>query len=225
MEYNQEHLSMLLDFVRKLYNENADFADGLRRIVGTQTPSVRNAKIDKIEEYLALDYGLDRAVNPDYAFIKDEYVRNTLNSDWREMLRYRYGLRGHKVDFGEYSWHAALQIEMLVNMYYTNKYGSSDNILQALRANAINANTGKSETDYKELVPDYLSLRAKIYGLKHELHLTYSERKSLLDIVPIRNGESHRTPENKDEEIKFITNTETALKSLAATIHDAQLNA
>ena len=91
MEFTEEHISQLLNFVEDVYKRVPEFAKGIRKIVnGESSTEVKSQKLDKIEKYLSLDYGIDDVVNPDYSFITDVQVRDTLNSDYREMLRYRY---------------------------------------------------------------------------------------------------------------------------------------
>ena len=118
MEFTEEHIAQLLSFVEDVYKRVPDFAKGVRKIVnGESSTEVKSQKLDKIEKYLSLDYGIDDVVNPDYSFIVDAQIRDTLNSDYREMLRFRYGTREHSVNFGEFARYANLQMEMLVNYY------------------------------------------------------------------------------------------------------------
>ena len=138
MRYDSEHLKKLLDFIERIYNDKdcSEFAAALRGIVCTDSSfsvKVSDGRMDKIEHYLALDYGLDSVVNHDYDFIADKDVRDTLNADWREMMRLRYGLRGHRIDFDEYARYACLQVEMLLNLYYNSRYPSPEAILTALQ--------------------------------------------------------------------------------------------
>ena len=222
MGYDRDHLSKLLDFIRVLYNDptNGEFAEGLRGIVsGTGTQAGSSTKIDKIEKYLALDYGLDEAENPDYAFIKDVKVRNTLNADWREMLRCRYGLRGHKENFGEFARCAHLQVEMLLDIYYTDKYGEPDKILEHLQANAA------KEKEKNDKVADIKSLNtwSKIYCLQFETGRPFWEFTCLRNLNALRNGESHRS-QSKEEITKTeltFSNIEESLSNLTRIVREA----
>lgn len=188
MTYKKEHLEQLLEFVRVLYNnpECKDFAEGIRALVGEVSGIYNVPKIEKIEQYLGLDYGIDTAINPNYSFIKDKKTRETLNADWREMLRFRYGLRGHVIDFGEFSRFANLQMEMILNMYYSNKYGNDDAILNVLQKYAQSTPTSKN------YVPTYLSLKAKVDGLKGEFGWQFTDIETLLNVIKVRNIKSHR---------------------------------
>ena len=193
MQYNSEHLKKLLDFIERIYNDKdcSEFAAALRDIVGTDSSSsgnVRDGKIDKIEHYLALDYELDSVVNHDYDFVADKNVRETLNADWREMMRIRYGLREHKIDFEEYARFACLQVEMLLNYYYLKTYGNSSATLDAIKKNYHN----DPNTTFK---PEFMSLNLMVNNLQNEFGWDYYTKLPLLNIVEVRNGESHRSPE------------------------------
>lgn len=213
MAYKKENLERLLEFVKVLYNdpECKDFADGIRAMTGGNPAVSGIPKIDKIEQYLGLDYGLDTAVNPDYSFIKDAKARETLNADWREMLRFRYGLRGHSVDFGEFVRYANLQMEMLVNLYFANKYGNDpDAILLALQTNAQTSHTnGKNYPFY----PSKLTLYAMVSGILYEFGWMYCDNIVLFNIIEVRNYESHRSPEALKKNIDDLKIELARLKS------------
>lgn len=202
MEFTEEHIAQLLSFVEDVYKRVPDFAKGVRKIVnGESSTEVKSQKLDKIEKYLSLDYGIDDVVNPDYSFIKDSQIRDTLNSDYREMLRFRYGTREHSVNFGEFARYANLQMEMLVNYYYTSVYGTDQaTLLQLLRSWA---------DDHK---PDFINLNAKINGLKHEFNWTYNDIHVYLNIIDVRNEESHRSPGSLATEITKLEKEIASLK-------------
>ena len=182
MEFTEEHIAQLLNFVEDVYKRVPEFARGVRKIVnGESSTEVKSQKLDKIEKYLSLDYGIDDVVNPDYSFIADAQVRDTLNSDYREMLRFRYGTREHSVNFGEFARYANLQMEMLVNYYYSTVCGDDPNDLLSLLKS------------YDPKVK-YLSLNAKVNGLKGEFNWNYYDIKDLLNTISVRNEESHRSP-------------------------------
>lgn len=221
MGYDREHLSKLLDFVRVLYNDpaNAEFAQGLRDITGTAPSMASGGKIDKIEKYLALDYGLDTVDNPAYAFILDEKIRNTLNADWREMMRCRYGLRGHKENFGEFVRFAHLQMEMLLDIYYTGKYGNADNVLKNLQSNATIAQASNP----KVKVPESLNAWAKAYCLQYETGHSYKEFSPLIALNSLRNDENHRSQAKSSKPTVELTysSIETALCNLTNVVREA----
>lgn len=194
MQYDPEHLKQLLSFIERIYNDKdcGEFAAALRGIVGAESSSSASrsdSKIDKIEQYLALDYEMDSVVNHDYDFISDRVVRDTLNADWREMMRIRYGLRGHRIDFEEYARFACLQVEMLLKYFYLKKYGDGTALLDAIKQNYRN----DPNTTFK---PEFMSLNLMVNNLKYEFGWDYRNKLlTLLDIVEVRNGESHRSPE------------------------------
>lgn len=203
MEFTKEHIAQLLSFVEEVYKRVPEFAKGVREIVnGESSPEFRSRKLEKIEKYLSLDYGIDDVVNPGYSFIEDSQIRDTLNSDYREMLRFRYGTRGHAVNFGEFARHANLQMEMLVNYYYNSMYGTDEKKLLELL---------KSWAD-DDMKPDFLSLRAKINGLKHEFNWTIKDIRIYLYIIDVRNQESHRSPGSLAAEIAKLEKEEAFLK-------------
>jgi predicted nuclease with TOPRIM domain len=103
-------------------------------------------------------------------------------------------------------------MEMLVNYYYAKVYGDDpEAILNALQANDPNI--------------EFLSLYAKINGLKWEFNWNYYDIRDLLNIIKVRNEESHRSPgtlaieiENREKEFNKLkdkknqTSTETDKK-------------
>ena len=127
----EEKLTQVLHKVELLCEKYPEFATSLREklqvgatIVAPVSASMPDERISKIEEYLALDRKLDD-ISPagtkykevTYSFIKDVAVRDMLVSDFREMMRYRYGTRSHKVDFMEFCKYAHFQLEGLVNYF------------------------------------------------------------------------------------------------------------
>lgn len=210
MHYDPEHLKQLLSFIERIYNDEdcGEFAAALRGIVGAEpssSASRTDSKIDKIEQYLALDYELDSVVNHDYDFISDRVVRDTLNADWREMMRIRYGLRGHRIDFEEYARFACLQVEMLLNYFYLKKYGDGTAPLDAIKQNYRN----DPNTTFK---PEFMSLNLMVNNLQYEFGWDYRTKLPLLNIVEVRNGESHRSPEEFKKSETYLEKSINQLK-------------
>ena len=137
----KKQLTQLLAFVKDLYDhpDNKDFADGIRALVLSDVEFLERIRkeaaqadpeaIGRIEAYLSLDFRIDSKTPPDYAFITDEAARERLLADYREMLRYEYGTRNHRIDFPEFCRYAVLQMEMLTNFYYDRKYHSDIGII------------------------------------------------------------------------------------------------
>lgn len=126
-----EKLEQVLHKVELLCEQNPEFAIALRdklkvgaTTIAPASAGIPDERISKIEEYLALDRKLDD-ISPaetkykevTYSFIKDVAVRDMLVSDFREMMRYRYGTRSHKADFMEFCKYAHFQLEGLVNYF------------------------------------------------------------------------------------------------------------
>lgn len=132
-----EKLKQVLQRVELLCTQNPEFRNELIKkleipISYPAIPPVSNTtaadeRITKIETYLGLDYKLDTIMpsntiynSIDYSFIGISAVRDKLNSDFREMMRYRFGTRLHKVDFYEFCKYAHYQLEALVNEFLTS---------------------------------------------------------------------------------------------------------
>jgi len=148
-------------------------------------------RISHIEKYLGLDYYLDSMESIiDYSFIKESDIRENLISDNREMLRYRFGTRSHKVDFEEFCRYAQLQAEMLLNYYYSIEDNTIENIISHIKrynANAIISDNTKSLTS--------ISFRVKLWAYEGEFHINVKD--TFDHIREVRNNQSHRTPQNK----------------------------
>ena len=125
-----EKLEQVLHKVELLCEQNPEFANALKKklklesIQSCTSTIMPDNRIDKIEQYLGLDFKLD-TISPSgtlyeevtYSFITDSAVRDVLVSDFREMMRYRYGTRSHKADFMEFCKYAHFQLEGLVNYF------------------------------------------------------------------------------------------------------------
>ncbi|MDD6014782.1 MAG: hypothetical protein PUC18_00590 [Prevotellaceae bacterium] len=189
MAQNKEQLEKLLHFIERLVNEpgNEDFANKLRQMLCVPSPfvSTDNSKLIEIEKYLGLDYLLDSASsNIDYSFVADDYIREQLISDFREMLRYRYGVRSHKIDFSEYCRYAMLQVEQLINYFYQNKFSSNEEVKCYINQNVEWAQQENAVPATK------LSLAVKLSAFMR------GNNKKTLDTLnyvrDVRNEQSHR---------------------------------
>ncbi len=100
---NREAIIKTIDKIAQLSKQpgNKWLLDELRSKWGdTNSTTYNNDSISNIERYLAIDYNIDEmATQIDYSFVKDEVLRLKLETDWREMLRYRCGVRKHEPDF------------------------------------------------------------------------------------------------------------------------------
>lgn len=128
-----EKLNQVIHKIELICNQNPEFKQKLIKALGV-TPNANlvvttnletERKIEKIETYLGLDYKVDSIMPQDtiydtidYSFITISSVKDKLMSDFREMMRYRYGTRSHKVDFYEFCKYAHYQLEALTNEFF-----------------------------------------------------------------------------------------------------------
>lgn len=208
MGQNREQLNKLLAFIDELAKDkdNAWFVEELgKRFRGDNDIN----KISKIECYLGLDYQLDTCQSViDYSFVKDDLIYNRLESDNREMMRYRFGVRSHKIDFNEFCRFAHLQAEMLINYYYI-VVCNDDFALAKQRVLQYNPKA--------KIYDDYPKIENISYGYKLNAFVSeywpntkgnagiYSvQGQKIHDVLSyvkdIRNGQSHRGKQNEDEE-------------------------
>lgn len=225
-------MTKLLDFVKDLYGhpDNKEFVAGIRAMV-MQDKEFRKELLEsmasfnpdamsRIEEYLSLDYRIDSMKMPDYSLIKDKETQDRLTSDYREMMRYRFGTRSHKIDFPEFCRYATLQIEMLVNYYYDKRFGSDiDHITSAVVEGNVSEIDGKSyytPNQHLTAVSD-IPLKYKVNALQKQFGWKYFDTVVYTRTIDVRNRQSHRSllknvdlikeiesnPANKDAEGKF----------------------
>ena len=199
----KKQLKQLLAFVKELYEhpDNGEFVAGIREMVlndkdytGPRPSTAEDvasgdAHLTRIEKYLSLDYDLDGIELPNYSFVKEETARERLNADYREMLRYRFGTRGHKIDFPEYCRFATLQFEMLTNYYYERKYDSD---VQKLARAIVADNPKYNPGDYLTRISE-IPLKTKVYRFRHEFQWDFSSLTPILNSLEVRNRQSHRS--------------------------------
>jgi len=197
MAQNKDQLKKLLLFIKRLIEEpgNEDFANGLRKLLNIPNQSfVNSTQLSDIEKYLGLDYKLDSASpDIDYTFVKEPFVKDQLTSDYREMLRYRYGVRSHKVDFSEFCRYAILQVEQLLNYFYQNGFESEEEVVSYINENSFI--TIEKIDSIKSL-----SLAVKLSAFSKNLERKQSE---CLDFArEVRNEQSHRSAKEELDKIK-----------------------
>ena len=192
MAQDKEQLNKLLMFIKSLVEEpgNEEFTNGLRKLLDIPIQSPGDAtKLLDIEKYLGLDYKLDSTIpNIDFSFVKEPFVRDQLFSDYREMLRYRYGVRSHKVDFSEYCRYAMLQVEQLLNYYFQNKFDSNEELITYINDNSF-AKIDKFESIKAISLAIKLSAFSKNVKRKHCESLDFARE--------VRNEQSHRSTEGE----------------------------
>ena len=144
-----------------------------------------------------------------YKRLKDKRLQEKLQADYREMLRYEFGTRNHKIDFPEFCRYAALQIEMLTNYYFDKKYNSDISIItQVFVSNFPNYKPYAGMTNVSEI-----QLKTKLYQLRNEFQWDRKELNPYIYAIDVRNNQSHRSLlVNKDR----IRETEKKLKNAGA---------
>lgn len=160
---NKEHLKKLLDFLQSSIihePENFWFVDELHKLLPSTNysaiSSLNSSSLAKIEKYLGIDYRLDYEFSPNnYSFLKDDWLKEKIECDYREMMRYKYGLRGHKIDFAEFCRFIILQAELILNYYYYKNYVEKGGIQSAIE-------------DIKELCKS--AMGEYYYNPKNEVH-------------------------------------------------------
>ena len=223
MGQDKKQLRKLLLFVKDLYDhpDNTEFTEGIRQMVLAdeefqkrlkESPLFQTADPDslqRMEKYLSLDYKIDERVFPDYSVIGDETVRERLNSDFREMLRYEYGTRSHRIDFPEFCRYAVLQVEMLVNYYLDKKFsGDIDRIVADIRTSFPEFSTYEGLAQVSEI-----ALKTKLYHIKNVFGWDRNTLNVYLYAADVRNKQSHRSlMVGKD----LIKETEEKLKAAGA---------
>lgn len=188
MGLDKKSLDRIVQFVKAVKDTpgNEEFIAELREVLDIKAPTgvssstmQNNDAIEKIEHYLGLDYSLDSTIpRIDYSFVTEDDIRNQLEADYREMLRYRYGLRAHKVDFMEFCRYVQLQAEMVLNYYYDNRFDSDDEIKAHI-----------SDVSWLKKI-DNINYFALLVGFCSEHKIDYS---TLDDVRIIRNSQSHRS--------------------------------
>ena len=209
-EQNRKTILNHIDRIEQYAKTDPWLMEELRRRFGGL--SGNDEPILRVEKYLGLDYALDSAESIiDYSYVTDQYIRNQLESDFREMLRYRYGVRSHKIDFDEFCRYAHLQAEALVNYYYKISCGDYSTAKKKIKQYNPGA---KISDEYPQI--ESISYSVKIFAFFKEkcpppqnTRMWFSEvgnstHNTLDKIKDVRNNQSHRG--THIEYTKFINN-------------------
>ena len=191
-----EKLIATIKKIKLLSEQNSEFRQEMQKLFGkTVSASVvkdDDKRISHIEKYLGLDYYVDSMDSIiDYTFINEIDIRDKLVSDNREMMRFRFGTRSHKVDFEEFCRYAQLQAEMLLNYFYSTKDCTIQNAIIHLKQ--YNPKASIPETT-KTL--SSISFGVKLWAYDGEFKLGIKD--TFDHIREVRNNQSHRFPQ-KDE--------------------------
>lgn len=195
-----EKLLATIKKIKLLAEQNAEFRQEMQKLFD-QTVSasvVKNddERISHIEKYLGLDYYIDSMQSViDYTFITEDEVRNKLVSDNREMMRFRYGTRSHKVDFEEFCRYAQLQAEMLLNYFYSTKDVTIQNIISHIKQYNPKASISDVNTSLTSI-----SFSVKLWAYDSEFKVNI--RETFDHVREVRNSQSHRTPQKEDFSIE-----------------------
>ena len=168
-------------------------------------------RISHIEKYLGLDYYVDSMESIiDYTFISEDEVRDKLISDNREMMRFRFGTRSHKVDFEEFCRYAQLQAEMLLNYFYNKKESSIQDIISHIKQHNEKAKISDDTTSISSI-----SFSVKLWAYNNEFKINI--QNTFDHVREVRNSQSHRTPQKEAFSIeayqKKLTDLGIVLKS------------
>jgi|GEM_PF-2474070 len=218
MAQDRKQLEALLSFIEKLGREpgNEWFTEELKTKYSSTTavPSSGNQfilsdieklkkRISNIEKYLGLDFALDSAKSIiDYCWIEDDDVRTQLISDNREMMRYRYGTRSHKIDFFEFCKYAHFQAEMLLNYFYEPQGAIT---IESVKSRI---QTYYKKAEYKRPINsvsdiDYF-IKSNAFFREYSHYSTSEQQKlcpqywTLDNVRKARNSQNHRGKENTE---------------------------
>ena len=196
-----EKLNTTIQRIKLLAEQNPEFKQEMQKMFGKATSPLgvsHDERISQMLKYLGLDAHVDHMDSViDYSFISEEVIRNTLESDNREMIRFRYGTRYHAICFDEFCRYAHLQAEMLINYFYYKKDAVIDNIVNHLKQY-------NPKIIIKENIKTLgeISYSSKLWAFNNELKLDYYKNSILGYIRKIRNDSSHRSPEKEVFTIK-----------------------
>lgn len=189
-----EKLKSTIDKIVQLSKQNQEFDTELRKRlkITSSAKSVYDVeRIANIEKYLGLDFYVDtKTSNVDYSFIKLPDVKAQLISDNREMMRFRYGTRYHKINFAEFCRYAHFQIEMLLNYYY-NIANKSD--LNSIKEQIKKYNQKKADDVEKANSLESISYSIKLWAFLTEFFNNTNDYYIYNYLRNVRNELSHRS--------------------------------
>lgn len=192
-----EEKRKLIDKICQLAQKDSEFDAELRKRLGGLHKTFSDAykkRVKYIESYLCLDFYVDHMNSvADYSFINEIEIRNQLESDNREMMRYRYGSRQHVIKFDEFCRYAQFQGEMLINYFYTKiERGDIDKI----KSHIVHYNPQIDSKIKGATSIEAIPFMYKMWSFTNEFGLSaFSEFKYAWTNIPfVRNNASHRTP-------------------------------
>lgn len=194
-----EKLEHILQQVKLLCEQNPEFKEKLRELFpSTKHIYSSDDRVDRIEKYLGLDFLMDSHESSiDYSFVSIPEVRWQLESDNREMYRYRYGTRYHMIEFGEFCRYALLQAEMLLNYYYDSTTESFIDVKNIIKKYNSSANIENCKSI------GAISFNIKIWAFRTQFDLLINIA-DWDNVRKVRNALSHRSP-SADVEIEIAS--------------------
>lgn len=212
-----EQITGLLEKINNIIKKEPEFKERLKKElfgdVVLNEASVKDNSQDKelskkigaITQYLALDNQLDRAESTiDYSWVNDEFTREQLFADFREMLRYRWNCRSHKADFFEFCKFAHFQIEGLINYYYRVK---CNNDINSVKRHILKY-LPNARLDYSKTL-ESISCSTKMVAYSIESRslekLPYSLNLRTEIIRNIRNEQNHRNVNEDSDDLEITS--------------------
>lgn len=192
----KEDLKKLLTFLGNIIREpdNSWFVDELYSMLSSRNDNKNS--LAKIEKYLGLEYNIDKFVPLiDFTFVEDEYTRECFNADYREMLRYRLGLRGHKINFSEYCRFSLIIAERALNIFYSKEID-----IEAIKRRLKTFNSS-AKIDNAKALKD-ISFSVKLWSFCSEYNLK-SVKHTFDSVREVRNMRSHGQVSTEDDETWF----------------------
>ncbi len=196
-QHTKEHLLKLLEFLDKeIIHEpgNEWFVNKLQSLLpARKSTAIEHKTLANIEQYLSLDFKLDNIDSIiDYSFVKDDYVRDCFEADFREMIRFRLGTRGHLINFPEFCRFALMQAERLLNLYYQ----SLGNIQQIRQQIKLYNPKAKGIDDAMSIEAISFAVKLWAYNKEYNVNPIYN----VLDKVRmVRNSQSHGSISESEE--------------------------
>lgn len=217
-----DKLKTTIDKILRLCAQNPEFDKELRRRLGlysmASSLAINNTSIKNVEKYLGLDFYVDSQDSViDYSSVVIPEVRAQLISDNREMMRFRYGTRYHKIDFKEFCRYAHLQSEMLLNYYY-DIINHSD--LKSIKTHIRQYNSKAIGLEDAVSLAS-ISYTIKLWAFKNEHKIDYNLFEN---IRKVRNELSHRSIEEKQIEISTYQNFLKAMGFKLNTSGEPRIN-
>lgn len=192
----KEDLKKLLVFLGNIIREpeNSWFVDELHSLLPSRKDNSKG--LAKIEKYLGLDYNIDNIMPLiDFSFVKDDYLRECFNADYRDMLRNRFGTRGHKIDFSEYCRFTLIIAERALNIFYSKEID-----IETIK-NRLKTFNPSAKIDNAIALKD-IPFSVKLWSFCNEYKLK-SVKQTLDSVRDVRNMKSHGHISTEDDETWF----------------------